>query len=506
MVKSGKFGSDRPKCEGRPKWKLVDEKLGKEVDISSSFCIPIRSRAVRKTVDADKEEWDIIDDGTNPCEVRTPASRRNSSVRGEESDYAPSPLPTSTATKPSAKLKRKSTGGKRQSTDNGIPLLVLHFEGRDTYLRLSGHRLYDPSFDYPVRRKRGRPRGSLGKHKTPSSIKSKDEAEDYVEPVKRGPGRPKGSKNKPKLGEPPLKRHKVSSPSPAKRDGSVERRKFPQKTSPLVVPKTDGATKRKRGRPFGWRKSMSPDQEEVSRKRRKIFARGEAVAPPSGNIDLSTHTAMGRPRMRKRRTCKQCGRLPEECNGAKTLKGGSKNCMFKCKRCGLGPLFCTCPKESAPSMKKTQVGFSVARSPLRRTRASPSSVPETATGGSPPRRTASGLSPLPQRSASKLSPLRYVRSGFSPVSRLSETKRSPLRLTRSALSPAPQMATARRSPSTTSKLSPLRRNRTALSPARQPSSAGRPKRKTAFYSPLVETPRKRRKVSCAGSSRSVLQN
>lgn len=61
MVKEGYFGPDRKKSWGRPRYRLVDEKLGKELDISSSFCIPVRSKALKRTADADKEEWDILD-------------------------------------------------------------------------------------------------------------------------------------------------------------------------------------------------------------------------------------------------------------------------------------------------------------------------------------------------------------------------------------------------------------------------------------------------------------
>ena len=57
----GTWGPDKPKAEGRPIWMLVDESEGKEVDISGSFCIPVRSRAMKRTIDADCEQWDIID-------------------------------------------------------------------------------------------------------------------------------------------------------------------------------------------------------------------------------------------------------------------------------------------------------------------------------------------------------------------------------------------------------------------------------------------------------------
>jgi hypothetical protein len=61
MIQEGYFGPDRKRSEGRPRYRLVDEKLGKELDISSSYCIPVKSKALKRTADADKEEWDVID-------------------------------------------------------------------------------------------------------------------------------------------------------------------------------------------------------------------------------------------------------------------------------------------------------------------------------------------------------------------------------------------------------------------------------------------------------------
>ena len=61
MVVVGKFGLDKPKAAGRPKYKLEDEALGMEVDISSTYCIVVKAKSMRHTVDADKEEWDIQD-------------------------------------------------------------------------------------------------------------------------------------------------------------------------------------------------------------------------------------------------------------------------------------------------------------------------------------------------------------------------------------------------------------------------------------------------------------
>lgn len=61
MVQEGHFGPERKRSHGRPRYRLVDEKFGKELDISSMYCIPVKSKALKRTVDADKEEWDVID-------------------------------------------------------------------------------------------------------------------------------------------------------------------------------------------------------------------------------------------------------------------------------------------------------------------------------------------------------------------------------------------------------------------------------------------------------------
>ena len=74
MIQDGIFGPDRKKSGGCPKWRLVDENLGHEIDISSIFCIPVKSKALKKTADADKEEWDILDE---LCSSKTPESKSN---------------------------------------------------------------------------------------------------------------------------------------------------------------------------------------------------------------------------------------------------------------------------------------------------------------------------------------------------------------------------------------------------------------------------------------------
>lgn len=71
MVQDGVFGPEKKRSNGRPKWRLVDETLGHELDISSMYCIPVKSKAIKKTADADKEEWDVLDGvaGMKSCDV-----------------------------------------------------------------------------------------------------------------------------------------------------------------------------------------------------------------------------------------------------------------------------------------------------------------------------------------------------------------------------------------------------------------------------------------------------
>jgi hypothetical protein len=71
MVQDGLFGPEGKRSNGRPKWRLVDENLGHELDISSMYCIPLKSKAMKRTEDANKEEWDILEGaaGLKSCDV-----------------------------------------------------------------------------------------------------------------------------------------------------------------------------------------------------------------------------------------------------------------------------------------------------------------------------------------------------------------------------------------------------------------------------------------------------
>lgn len=154
MIEDGSFGSDRPKALGKPKWKLVNESLGKEVDISSSFCIPVKSRSMRKTFDADKEEWDIIDDGTDPTKIASRSPDNRHSFYGSVSRGT-------TAVKPSAERARMKSFSQLQSPSL---LATLPGSGMISIVRIVGRNLLD-NLDADSPRKRGRPAGSKNKPK-----------------------------------------------------------------------------------------------------------------------------------------------------------------------------------------------------------------------------------------------------------------------------------------------------------------------------------------------------
>lgn len=186
MVQIGTFGPDKHKAEGRPKWKLVDESLGKEVDISSSYCIPIKSRSMKRTQDADKEEWDIIDDGTFPVAKTKSASRSyGKQTSSYDSDFAESERSVRTkmsgaAIKPSAVERKRRRSDLESDSDTPSLMAILPGSRWPIYVRLSGMCLEDDDVEFASKRGRGRPKGSRNKTKPPS---------DDLESPKKEPGR-----------------------------------------------------------------------------------------------------------------------------------------------------------------------------------------------------------------------------------------------------------------------------------------------------------------------------
>ena len=93
MVPVGEFccGEEKNKVPaswtGMPKWKLVDERLGQEIDLSSRYVIPVKSRETKKSADANKEEWAIFDtdEGKENERSKKPSKRRRLKAPGQPS-------------------------------------------------------------------------------------------------------------------------------------------------------------------------------------------------------------------------------------------------------------------------------------------------------------------------------------------------------------------------------------------------------------------------------------
>lgn len=168
MVQDGIFGDDKPKARGKPKWRLVNESLGREVDISSSYCIPIKSRSMRKTLDADKEEWDVIDDGTDPTKMPAITSRLSLERRD---DFYHTTSRGTTAIKPSVERARKKPFS---FADSPSLLAAIPGSGVITTVRLVGRSIFDDQSS----QKRGRPLGSKNKPKSPTTLCAMDVTED----------------------------------------------------------------------------------------------------------------------------------------------------------------------------------------------------------------------------------------------------------------------------------------------------------------------------------------
>ena len=153
MIPDGTFGPEKPKAQGRPKYRLVEEDLGQELDISSSFCIPCKARAMKRTLDADKEEWDILGPDLPLPQPRAAMTRRSSSTvsdTGSSLPASPTLMTTeavsstvatagpmdATTSRPTRKRPRSSSSS--LPLDKGALVATLLDVGVDVRLRLTG--------------------------------------------------------------------------------------------------------------------------------------------------------------------------------------------------------------------------------------------------------------------------------------------------------------------------------------------------------------------------------
>ncbi|CAB9511306.1 expressed unknown protein [Seminavis robusta] len=87
LVRVGEFSEEDKKARlvGRSKWKLVDERLCQEIDICSRYVVPVKSRETKRSADANKEAWDILDPDEEDVGSEQESSGRKSSSSGKKS-------------------------------------------------------------------------------------------------------------------------------------------------------------------------------------------------------------------------------------------------------------------------------------------------------------------------------------------------------------------------------------------------------------------------------------
>lgn len=301
MRRVGFWGPNKPKAEGRPIWMLVDEKEGKEVDISSTFCIPVKSRAMRHHQDADQEQWDIIDE----LDVSTHSSamsqkfapiftnRAKHGLEGQTKQVPPTPSYSGVpSTMPLVSHDSRGRPSRKAAVlanqaihnQNGSPDVSVRLAASETpqsaYIprREVGAPMAvipSPGVSIPIKRGRGRPPKKQPKKRGSScSPKKLSAGPGLASPKKRGRGRPR--KN-------PLPASGLANTSPVKRGPGRPRKTL---SPALVVP-----IKRGPGRPP---KSPSPATElaEAIPEKRGPGRPRKNSSPGSGSI---TKRGPGRP-------------------------------------------------------------------------------------------------------------------------------------------------------------------------------------------------------------------
>ena len=125
-----KVGTWGPGKGWRHKWILVDESEGKEVDVSSTFCEPVKANPSKNSIDADEEVWDIPDSTPMPVDQRPiPNLQRNIAPLYPYRPLAPfangRPVPPFAAYPPEhhgQKRKRMTDGSSGGPTPVGPPI------------------------------------------------------------------------------------------------------------------------------------------------------------------------------------------------------------------------------------------------------------------------------------------------------------------------------------------------------------------------------------------------
>jgi hypothetical protein len=76
---------------GRPRYKLVPEGEGRELDLPASMCSMVTAFSVSKTLDADKETWDIVEEAEAEEYTRLLAEEKRKGKKSEGIASQPAP-------------------------------------------------------------------------------------------------------------------------------------------------------------------------------------------------------------------------------------------------------------------------------------------------------------------------------------------------------------------------------------------------------------------------------
>jgi hypothetical protein len=88
LMQGGVYGADKgPDVAGKPKWKLVPEGEAEELDISALLCTVVKTKAMKRTTDADKEEWLVMDEA--PKKPKAKPAKLPATAEGEAAPDAP---------------------------------------------------------------------------------------------------------------------------------------------------------------------------------------------------------------------------------------------------------------------------------------------------------------------------------------------------------------------------------------------------------------------------------
>ena len=272
MREVGKWGPEKPKAQGRPKWMLVPEHEGKEVDISAaSVGDVVRSRALRNNQDADKEQWDIPESGPP-----VPGEEGKRSYKARETyisidgglNSSSAGVASSAASVGSAPAAAGTTGG-RSSKLKGVRRNVCAVEGCSKFKQQGCD-------------------GMCIRHFRDPSTRTTPVSESVAEPEAE-------------IRPPPKKKRKTSTNQSRKPTIDVATEETPKRKKVKDPCKAPGCPKSRSGRCGGYcathyQASLSNGKE----------ARSSAISSPSSSLSPSSAVSSAQPRWLKKTPGDRC--------------------------------------------------------------------------------------------------------------------------------------------------------------------------------------------------------